>query len=244
MKTWLFSTFSLLFVYTSTAQQEVGVGIPPEEDNEVVETSIEFSPSCPKLGVIWQFDLTYNDWTGAGLQPFRMQGPSLGANISHLKRIKLTPNGVLSLATGISFGWHRLTHDLSITHDPTNKSTIVGTQGDFVDGKNRLISHQWSIPIEFHINMFQSTCFLHLGGKLGYQSRLFEKGRNDDWTKYTSKNKYNSDKEPWIYSVHARVGFRHGPTLYGSYNLNSLFRNSQSTKVNLFEIGISLLPSK
>jgi len=184
------------------------------------------------------FDLTYNDWVG-DLQSFRMQGPSLGININLMHSLSISRRGNVAVASGISYGHHRLRHDLPINYDQTTRATTVGLPNDFVIGSRSLISRQWSIPVELQFQTPRRNGFhLHVGGKLGYQSRLYEKGR-DNGTKFKHKNKFISDKQPWVYSVHARAGFKQGPTLYASYNFNSVFRNSKSTHLNLIEMGIS-----
>jgi len=186
------------------------------------------------------FDITHNDWTG-DLKAFKMQGPSIGINIGFLKSYPILANRKLAIAWGLSYGVHRMKHDLNVTYDSEKKMTTIGPQGDFVVGSRKMISKQWSIPIELHFQTdSKHGLYCHVGGKIGYQSRLYEKGRADG-IKYKHKNKFISDKEPWIYSIHARVGFKYGASLYASYNFNSLFRSSESTKLNLFELGISFV---
>jgi len=42
-----------------------------------------------------------------------------------------------------------------------------------------------------------------------------------------------------IYSAHVRIGIRNW-SLYGSYNLNSFFKNSSSAQLNLLQFGLSV----
>jgi len=184
------------------------------------------------------FDITHNDWTG-DLKPFKMQGPSIGFNVGILHSYPILANNKFAIAFGIAYGKHRMKHDLEINYDSDTRITTVSSQDSFVVGSRKLISGQWSIPVELR---FQTNTkhgfYCHIGGKLGYQSRLYEKGRTNG-SKYKHKHKFESDKQPWVYSVHARMGFRYGPSLYASYNFNSLFRNSKSTQLNLIEMGLS-----
>lgn len=129
------------------------------------------------------FDITYNDWVG-DRKTFKMQGPSLGMNVSWLLEFPIVDKNLFSFAIGPSYGFYHMRYDMPIVYDNINNTTIFGDAQDVgLFGKRKLIGHQLSIPIEFRIRTNGWRHFkIHLGGKVGYQLSLFEKAR------YTENN--------------------------------------------------------
>ena len=105
--------------------------------------------------------------------------------------------------------------------------------------KNKLISSNVFVPLElrFRSKGWQHVKF-HFGGKLGFQTGLFSKMFYPDKDQNLKIN-YSDKANRFTYSVHARFGIRNY-AIYLSYNLNSLFKNQESVRVNWLQFGFSI----
>jgi len=185
------------------------------------------------------FDITYNDWIG-DRKTFKMQGPSMGMNVSWLFEIPLVKNNLVSLAVGPSYGFYHLKHDLPIAYN-----NDITTFGDLTDqgyfGDRKLVGNQIGIPLELRLRTKGWRHFkIHLGGKIAYQINLFEKARFEQNNELI-KEKYKSadDVQRLVYAAHIRLGIRNF-ALYGSYNFSPFYSNSASTQLHLLQLGLTV----
>lgn len=187
------------------------------------------------------FDITYNDWLG-DRKTFKMQGPSMGMNVSWLFEIPLAKRNVVSLAIGPGYGFYHLRHDMPVVYDQSNQSTVFGDEQDVgYFGKRKLVGHQLSMPVELRFRTKGWKHFkVHIGGKIGYQLSLFEKARFDqNGSEVVQKNKSSEDINRLVYSAHVRLGIRNF-ALYGSYNFNPFYSSSESTQLHLLQLGLTI----
>lgn len=186
------------------------------------------------------FDLTYNDWNG-DLKPFKNRWASIGLNTNLLFDIPLARNSMVSLGTGISHSLFRIGHHNAFVVDSTNTFTTYSANATEDGKKHRLGGNSLSIPLELRFRTKGWKHFkFHIGGKIGYQlntySMIFWHGENG---KNVLKTSDYPDINRLLYSAHFRVGIRNW-ALFGSYNFNTLFSNTQSTQLNLVQMGLSI----
>jgi hypothetical protein len=192
------------------------------------------------------FDISYNDWVG-DRKTFKMRGPSLGMNVSWLFEIPLVKKNIVSFALGPGYGFFNLRHDLPSEYSPENQTYTLGSYSEIgLYGKRKIIGHQLTIPFEFRFRTKGWRHFkVHIGGKIGYQISLYEKNRltttdeSGNTLSNVEKNKFPQEISRFVYSVHARIGIRNF-ALFGSYNFNPLFKNSESTQLHLLQLGLTI----
>lgn len=198
-------------------------------------------PEKPRKYDRLMFDITYNDWVG-DRKTFRMQGPSMGMNVSWLLEFPIVKKNLVSFAVGPGYGFYNLRHDMPMVYDLTNKTTGFGDESDVgFFGKRKLVGHQIFIPVEFRFRTKGWRHFkVHIGGKAGYQLSLFEKAKfSQNGEDIKVKNNSSPDISRLVYSAHVRVGIRNF-ALYGSYNFNPFYTNDGSTKLHLLQLGLTV----
>ena len=186
-------------------------------------------------------DVCYNTWNG-NLKPFKNTINSVGINTNVLFDIPLTTENTMSFGVGFSHSFFRI-HTATIFKSDWEKSaTTLPSKKDSVSvtNKNFVSGHALSIPIEirFRTKGWKHVKF-HVGGKVGYQVNLYTKTVTDEpHGKYVYRN-YLPDVNHLMYAAYARIGIRNW-SLFASYNLNSLFKNKQSTQLNLIQAGMTV----
>jgi hypothetical protein len=189
------------------------------------------------------FDLTYNDWAG-DLDPFKNKWNSIGLNTSLMFDIPITKGNTVSFGTGLSHSLFRISNS-AIAFSPdstdtyTSMNSLINTNNN--PSERFLCGNSISVPVEFRFRTKGWKHFkFHLGGKVGYQlnmySRTVSEGANG---KMILRDHNFADVQRLIYSAHFRIGIRNW-ALFGSYNLNSLFTNSNSPELNLIQMGLSI----
>jgi hypothetical protein len=188
------------------------------------------------------FDISYNDWLG-DLQTFKNRWSSIGLNSNVLFDIPLNESNTISLGTGIR---HTLFRTENLTNlfvpDPTHTYTTVS---DAVYGesiKRRLIcGNSIGVPLELR---FRSRGWKHMkfqiGGTIAYQLNMYSKTVYDDeYGKQIEKDYNFVDLNRVAFAAHVRLGVRNWG-IYTSCGLNQLFSNRSSTKLHLFQLGLSV----
>ncbi len=188
------------------------------------------------------FDLTYNDWIG-DRDLFTNHWASIGLNTNLMFDIPMT-KGVnkASFGIGVSHEFTNIRHDANLVIDDVAGTTVFMPK-DSADifKKGVLSGNSFSVPIEFRFRSGSWKHFkFHIGGKIGYQANLV--------SKHVSKinghrviNKWQGfpDESKLIYSAHIRIGLRNW-ALLASYSFNPIFTNSQSTRLNRVQLGLSI----
>jgi hypothetical protein len=187
------------------------------------------------------FDLTYNTFNG-GLKPFKNNWNSIGFNTNLLFEIPIAKANTVSFGIGLT---HSLFSVETSGHffgaDSTFSKTLMSPYQTFAEEKRYLIGNSFSVPLEFRFRTKGWKHFkVHIGGRVGYQANLYSKAVNHyDHGKQVFKDHNFADVNRLIYSAHVRIGIRNW-AVYGSYNLNSLFKNKESVQLNLFQVGLSV----
>lgn len=187
------------------------------------------------------FDLTYNDWVG-DQGPFQNHWASIGLNTNLLFDIPLTKNNTVSFGAGIAHQYTPVRHNrLMVFNDSIGTSVLVEKDSLDLFSASSFSGNSLAIPLEirFRGKKWKHVKF-HLGGKIGYQFKWTSKYRfNNDGVKEVYKRVGTPDAERLIYSAHFRFGIRNW-ALFGSYNFNSVFKNAESTSLNLLQMGLSI----
>lgn len=203
-----------------------------------------FRPAQPGKPVKYDrlmFDVTYNDWSG-DRGPFKVQGPSMGMNVSFMFDIPMDNKGQASFAIGPQYGFYNIRHDLAYAFDFDNDATFIDTPDNVgAIGKVKAVGNYFQIPIEFRFRSKGWKHFkFHIGGKIGYLATFNHKTKvvTDEMT-MVRKDFSTPDLNRLLYSAHVRVGTRNW-AVYASYNFNSMFKGEQSTKLNQFQLGLTI----
>ena len=185
-------------------------------------------------------DVTYNDWIGDE-DLFQNSWASIGANTNLMFDIPLTKGNRVALGLGVSHQYTNVRHDNKFVVDQdANTTTYAFKDSTDIFRKSMFIGNSFSVPFELR---FRSSSWkhikFHLGFKLGYQVNTLSKNVFIiKGQKEVSKRYGSADENKFIYSAHARLGFRKW-ALYASYNFNTIFSNSKSTQLNAVQFGLS-----
>jgi hypothetical protein len=187
------------------------------------------------------FDLTYNTFNG-DLKPFKNRWNSIGFNTNLMFDIPITKGNTVSFGVGLAHSIFKVETDgKAFTPDTSNSYTVLSTYQPFAEENRYLVGNSFSVPLEFRFRTKGWKHFkVHIGGRVGYQANLYSKTVNHYYNgKQVFKDHTFADVNPLIYSAHIRIGMRNW-ALYGSYNLNSLFKNKSSVQLNLLQVGLSV----
>lgn len=185
------------------------------------------------------FDIVYNDWAGDN-GPFENHWASIGLNTSIMWDIPFTGNNT-SFGIGISHQLMRIRHDDAFfKYNNPDKTEYVPDALTLYD-KNILAGNMFAMPVEFRVRKKEWRHFkFHIGGKIGFQANMYSKqvfgsGKDRD----VVKDYGFPDLNRLVYGAHMRIGTRNW-ALFASYNFNRMFKNSESTKLNQLQFGLSI----
>ena len=187
------------------------------------------------------FDVTYNDWVGEkGL--FQNSWLSIGLNTNFMFDVPLAKGNRVALGIGVSHQYTNVRHNNKFIIDNLANTSIYALKDSLdVFTKSVFSGNSFSVPIELRFRMASwKHVKLHIGGKLGYQVNTVSKsissvnGHQEIYKLYGAP-----DENKFIYSAHVRLGLRNW-ALYASYNFNPIFANSNRTKLNAFQMGLSI----
>ena len=187
------------------------------------------------------FDVTYNDWAG-DRTPFKVQGPSMGMNVSFMFDIPMNKKGTVSFGVGPQYGFYNIRHDLAYAFNFDQDFTTLDTPENVgAIGHVSAVGNFIQAPFEFRFRTKGWSHFkVHLGGKIGYLAAFNHKSKmvTDEYT-MVRKDFSTPDLNRLLYSAHIRIGIRNW-ALYASYNFNPMFKNEQSTQLNQFQMGLTI----
>lgn len=184
------------------------------------------------------FDVTYSDWNG-DVKPFQNHWASIGLNTNLLFDIPVVKKNTISIGLGICYGFQTIRHNQNLWVSNQEKSTVISAIPQLNNfEKNSIVGHNFSIPIELRFRSKGWKHFkVHVGGKVGVQASL--KGKTF-FTDGQGRVKTSlPDIQRFTYSVHARFGIRNW-ALFGAYYFNPMFTNSQSSQLNMIQMGLSV----
>lgn len=186
-------------------------------------------------------DIAYNTFNG-DLKFFNNKWNSIGFNTNIMFDIPIKIGNAVSFGVGLTHSFFKVeTSGKAFNADTSYTFTELSTYQPFAEESRYLIGNSFAVPMEFRFRTKGWKHFkVHIGGRIGYQSNLYSKTINHFQNgKQVFKDYSFVDVNPLIYSAHLRVGIRNW-ALYGSYNLNSLFKNNSSVQLNLFQVGLSV----
>lgn len=188
------------------------------------------------------FEVVYNDWQGKNTKPFQVAPVSIGFNGSLMFDIPLNEKNTFSLGLGITYGIFRLRMDDFILRNDSLQASIV-TPGVVGLGIDRSIFkfHSLSLPVELRFRgaKWQHTKF-HLGARVGFQfapTTVLSSKQNG--INYLQKTRGLYDFNQLGIQTYLRFGIRNW-SIYGAYHVLPFFKNAASTKLNGFQLGVSL----
>lgn len=188
------------------------------------------------------FDICYNDWQGTSVPMFEASPRSIGMNVNTLFDVALNKKNTVSFGWGLSYGIYRQEMNYVIWANDSTQSTHLNPGADKL-GIDRSIFkfHSVSVPLELRFRGKNwKHVKLHLGGRVGFQflpaSVLVHKQGK---IVSIQKNRGLYDFNPIGAQAHVRLGIRNW-ALYGAYHILPPFQASESTKVNLFQFGLSI----
>lgn len=187
------------------------------------------------------FDVTYNDWIGDE-DLFQNSWASIGLNTNLMFDIPLTQGNTVAFGVGVAHQYTNIRHDNRFNIDGIAKTSIYVLK-DSTDlfNKSTFSGNSFSIPLELRFRKESWKHFkFHIGGKIGYQVNTLSKTVSTvNGHKEIHKRYGFPDENKLIYSAHVRLGLRNW-ALFASYNFNTIFSNTVSTKLNAVQMGLSI----
>jgi hypothetical protein len=183
------------------------------------------------------FDLTYNDWSG-DLKPFQNRLNSIGVNVNFMKDIKFKKTKVFSLGMGLGYGFSSISSEqkFAVQNNIIEFSTI---QKSSIYDYSRIKTHRFFMPLELRFSTKKWNRWkFAVGGSFGINARMNQRLIGSDGSKMESTN-LNSSASQLNYGIHTRLGYRNF-SLFGSYQINNLFRGRGNPDLHLFQLGLSI----
>ncbi len=187
------------------------------------------------------FDVTYNTWNG-DRKVFSNSWNSIGLNTNLYFDIPLNENNTISLGTGLGHQFYRIQYNGFMNSDPTeNYTQLNDSLISYTFDKSFIGGNNLYVPLELRFRSKGWKHFkFHIGGKIGCQLGLYNKTiTNTSVGKDIYINRGFPDITRLTYSAHFRLGFRNW-ALFGSYHFNSIFKNANSPKLNLIQMGMAV----
>jgi hypothetical protein len=182
-------------------------------------------------------DLTYNDWSG-DLKPFQNRWNSIGVNVNFMKDIKFKKTRVFSLGLGLGYGFSSISSQqkFAVQNNIIEFSTI---QKSSIYDYSCFNNHRFFMPLELRFSTKNWNRWkFAVGGSFGINAAMKQRLIDSDGAKMerTNLSEYTSILN---YGVHTRLGYRNF-SLFGSYQINNLFRGRGNPDLHQFQLGLSI----
>jgi hypothetical protein len=182
-------------------------------------------------------DLTYNDWSG-DLKPFQNRWNSIGVNVNFMKDIKFKKTKVFSLGLGLGYGVSSISSEqkFAVQNNIIEFSTI---QKSSIYDYSCFNNHRFFMPLELRFSTKNWNRWkFAVGGSFGINAAMKQRLIDSDGAKMerTNLSEYTSILN---YGVHTRLGYRNF-SLFGSYQINNLFRGRGNPDLHQFQLGLSI----
>jgi hypothetical protein len=182
-------------------------------------------------------DLTYNDWSGE-LKPFQNRWNSIGVNVNFMKDIKFKKTRVFSLGLGLGYGFSSISSQqkFAVQNNIIEFSTI---QKSSIYDYSCFNNHRFFMPLELRFSTKNWNRWkFAVGGSFGINAAMKQRLIDSDGAKMerTNLSEYTSILN---YGVHTRLGYRNF-SLFGSYQINNLFRGRGNPDLHQFQLGLSI----
>jgi hypothetical protein len=183
------------------------------------------------------FDLTYNDWVD-DLKPFKNRWNSIGFNVNFMKDIKFKKTKVFSLGLGAGYGLSSISSQ-QIFPTENNQLVISNIQKPSIYDHTCIKIHRLFIPLElrFSTKNWNRWKFV-IGGSFGINAGMNQRMIGSDGSKM-ERTSLSSTASLLNYGIHSRLGYRN-ISLFGSYQINNLFRGRGNPDLHLFQLGLSI----
>lgn len=184
------------------------------------------------------FDVTYNTLLDPKMIKTRTFA-SIGWNVNTMWDIPLTRGNTVSLGLGLAYKHQKVGMYGMVQSDTTGNYSLFYRDSILpTTSKYRFGTHQLAIPIElrFRQNKWNHVKF-HMGGSIGYRLTTYQKWKDANGD--IQRNRDLNDVNPWVVSVHARLGIRNW-ALYSAYSFSPHFKDSKSTKIQGLTFGVSI----
>ena len=182
-------------------------------------------------------DLTYNDWSG-DLKPFQNQWNSIGVNVNFIKDIKFKKTKVFSLGLGLGYAFSSISSEqkFAVQNNIIEFSTI---QKSSIYDYSCFNNHRFFMPLELRFSTKNWNRWkFAVGGSFGINAAMKQRMIGSDGSKMESTN-LSSAASLLNYGLHTRLGYRNF-SLFGSYQINSLFDGRGNPDLHLIQLGLSI----
>jgi len=170
---------------------------------------------------------------------------SIDVNLNFYEQNFNLVNNKFGMVTGLGIRWnnYRLGNNIQLVPDSAQIYGYSDTETDWE--KSKLVANYLTLPLlfEYQTNPYSSTNSFHVsaGMILGWRFRTYTKMMTKENGRNVSKIKGEDfHMNPFRYDVTARIGWG-VLNIYGTYSLNSLFKDGQGPELYPFAVGISLI---
>ena len=183
------------------------------------------------------FDLTYSDWLG-DLKPFQNRWNSIGFNTNFMKDIKFKELRFFSLGMGVGYGFSTISSDQRFM-DNKQIVEMINLEKSGVFDYATIHAHRFYVPFElrFYTKNWNRFKFV-IGGSAGLLTGFNQTLIGRDGLKQEKSN-LKSNVQVLNYGIHCRFGLRN-IAFFGSYQINSLFRERGNPNIHPLQLGLSL----
>ncbi len=171
------------------------------------------------------------------------EGFSGGFHLGFLRDMPINKRRNIAIAAGLGYAVNKYGYTMFIGDDGNNNTSFVALTDDFTYDKNRFVTHQIELPVEFRWRTstpeFYRFWRIYSGFKLGYV--YYHKA-----TFVQDKNKIQQTAIPEYEKLRTSVFLNFGYNTFNfqvQYNLNPFFNkeaslNGQPIDLNAFKIGL------
>ncbi|MBM3185441.1 MAG: outer membrane beta-barrel protein [Bacteroidetes bacterium] len=183
------------------------------------------------------FDLTYNDWSG-DLKPFQNRWNSIGVNVNFMKDIKFKKTKVFSLGLGLGYGFSSISSEQKFAVQ-NNIITFSSIQKSNIYDYSSLKTHRFFMPLELRFSTKKWNRWkFAVGGSFGINIAMNQRMIGSGGSKMERTN-LRPAASLLNYGLHTRLGYKNF-SLFGSYQINSLFNGRGNPDLHLFQLGLSI----
>ncbi len=183
-------------------------------------------------------NLHYNDWAG-DRQEVKTGWRSIGFDVNGLFDFPVNKKSTFSMASGFRLSRSVVQHyGLFQVGQGQNYSILYPTSTiDFNRSNQRFIQTYLDVPLEFRFRGVALKSYrFTIGASMGIRLNSFEKWREGD-LKFREYNHPNTSF--FRAGTFVRVGY-HRLSLYANYFVSPVFFTKLDSKLNLFQIGLSI----
>lgn len=183
--------------------------------------------------------LSSDSWMGApdSISSFK-KSTSRGLNFYVMLNRPFKSNPKLSVAFGLGFGTsHIFFKDMTVGITGTKSTLAFNNASQY--SRYKLSTSYIEIPVELRFfsnpEKINKSFKVALGAKAGLLLNAHTKSKSDFVEKQSSKSYFNNSR----LAATARIGYGYF-SLFGSYNLTSIFKENVAENMRLLQVGLSL----